>query len=561
MSAATHTVGSFLFDYLHKLGVTHVFGIPGDFALPTFRWMQQSKLKIITMTHEPSVGFAADGYARLNGLGVAAVTYCVGGLNMLNSVACAYAEKSPLLVLSGGPSPVDRKKDVLMHHKVRTFDTQRRIYEEVTCATAVLLDPKTAAQEIMRVVDAILEHSEPGYIEIPFDVVDMPIPEVPEMTKPAAPVSDSDNLHAMLEDAVAAINNAKQPVIVADIELHRYGLTEEALALASKFNIPVVSTLMSKSIINETHPLFIGVYSGPLSDAAVQKYVEESDCLIMLGAMITDVWFGFMSTSEKLSRKRTMLATTDKMQIGARTYENVALKDFLVGLEKAKVKPRSLGDVPQPAPEPKPLTDAERKEPITIENFYRLLGLHATEDSIITCDTGDAMFGAMKLRSKAATNFLADAYYLSMGFAVPAAIGAMAAKPKSRVIALVGDGAFQMTGIELSTAAKFGMKPIVCVLNNDGYGTQRFILDGPFNEILRWNYTKLTELFGVGKSVKVTTNGEAEAAMKEAMAGNELTLIEVIIPRNECSPSLRRVGEELGRLRDKEKRTKEKEPA
>lgn len=550
------TVGSFLFDYLHQLGVTHVFGIPGDFALPTFRWMQQSKLKIITMTHEPSVGFAADGYARINGLGVAAVTYCVGGLNMLNSVACAYAEKSPVLVLSGGPSPSDRTKDVLMHHKVRTFDTQRRIYEEVTCATAVLLDPKTAAHEIMRVVTTMLEQSRPGYIEIPFDVVDMPIPEVPAMIMPNQPISDTDNLHAMVEDAMAAINGAKQPVIIADIELHRHDLVEQALALASKFNIPIASTLMSKSIISETHPLFIGVYSGPLSDAAVQQYVEGSDCLIMLGAMITDVWFGFMSTSEKLSRKRTMLASADKMQIGARTYENVVMKDFLEGLVNAPVEARAPGNLPQPAPEPQPLSEAERSQGITLENFFRILGLHVDEHSIITCDTGDALFGAMKLRTKNATNFLADAYYLSMGFAVPAAIGVMAAKPNNRVISIVGDGAFQMTGIELSTAAKFGMKPIVFLLNNDGYGTQRFILDGPFNEILRWNYTKLTELFGVGRSVQVSTNGEVEAALKEALAGDELTLIEVIIPRDECSPSLRRVGEELGRLRDKDKRAK-----
>ncbi len=125
------TVGSFLFDYLRSKGVSHVFGIPGDFALPTFRHLQQSGLGIVTMTHEPSVGFAADGYARVQGsIGVACVTYCVGGLNMLNSVACAYAEKSPVLVISGGPSPADRKGDALIHHKVRTFDTQRRIYED-----------------------------------------------------------------------------------------------------------------------------------------------------------------------------------------------------------------------------------------------------------------------------------------------------------------------------------------------------------------------------------------------------------------------------------------------
>ncbi|MGB9153190.1 MAG: thiamine pyrophosphate-binding protein [Alphaproteobacteria bacterium] len=549
------TVGSFLFDYLHSLGVTHVFGIPGDFALPTFRWLQESKLKTITMTHEPSVGFAADGYARLHGLGVACVTYCVGGLNMLNPVACAYAEQSPVLVISGGPSPTDRKKDVLIHHKVRTFDTQRRIYEEVTCATAVLLDPETAAAEIMRVVTAVLENSRPGYIEVPFDVVDMPIKNIPALVNRPAPESNPDNLQAMLEDAMAALNKSKQPVIIADVELHRHGLVDQALAVATKFNIPVASTLMSKTIINETHPLFIGVYSGPLSDEAVQKYVEESDCLIMLGALITDVWFGFMSTSEKLSRKRTMLATTEKMQIGSRTYEHVVLRDFLEKLLDMPITPRKPAALPQPTPEPTPLIDSEKPAPVSIETFFRILSLYIGESSTIACDTGDALFGAMKLRTKKATKFIADAYYLSMGFAVPAAIGAMAARPKNRMFVIVGDGAFQMTGLELSTAAKFGMKPIVFILNNDGYGTQRFILDGPFNEILRWNYSQLTQMLGVGVGRKVSTNGELEAVMKEAVADeDQMYVIEVIVPRNECSPSLRRVGEELGRLRDKNKR-------
>lgn len=555
MSAApTQTVGSFLFDYLHSLGVRHVFGIPGDFALPTFRWLDRSPLDIITLTHEPSVGFAADGYARLNGLGVACVTYCVGGLNMLNAVACAYAEKSPLLVISGGPSHTDRKKDALIHHKVRTFDTQRRIYEEVTCATAVLADAETAAAEIMRVVDAILEHSRPGYLEIPYDIVDLEIPTPPARRNRPAPQSEPEHLQAMLDDAAAMINKAKQPVIIADLELHRHGMEDLALALAAKFNIPIASTLMSKSIVSDSHPLFIGVYSGPLSDPAVQQYVEDSDCLIMLGAMVNDVWFGFNSNSEKLHNKHRLLATSEKMRIGARTYEYVEMRDFLEGLLDAPITPRSLGEVPEPEPEPAPLTAEERAATVTIEHFFRILGLHADANSIITCDTGDALFGAVKLRTKNATNFLSDAYYLSMGFAVPAAIGVMAARPESRSISIVGDGAFQMTGIELSTAVKFGMKPIVFVLNNDGYGTQRFIIDGPFNEILQWNYTKLTELFGAGVSKKVTTNGEVEDALKEALASDRFTLIEVIVPREACSPGLRRAGEELGRQRDKSKR-------
>lgn len=546
------TVGSFLFDYLASKGVGHVFGLPGDFALPSFRWLQKSGLGIITLTHEPSVGFAADGYARVHGLGVAMVTYCVGGLNMLNSVACAYAEKSPLLVISGGPSPADRKADGLLHHKVRTFDTQRRIYEEVTVATAVLDNPETAANEIIRVIDAVLEQCRPGYIEIPYDVVDMPI-KLPQLANKPIATSDEENLNAMIEDAVAMINASKQPVIIADVELHRHGLTDLALSFASKFNIPVASTLLSKSIISETDPLFIGVYSGSLSDKDVQQYVEKSDCLIMLGAFITDVFLG-MNTA-KINRRNTILATTEKARIGFRTYENVVFKELLERLNAAPITPHSVEKLPAPAPEPKPLSADEKNQGITIEQFFRVIGLTVGANDTVVCDTGDALLGAMRLRTKKPSNFLSDAYYLSMGFAVPAAIGVMAAaKSDERVFAIVGDGAFQMTGIELSTAAKFGMRPIVFVLNNDGYGTQRHILDGPFNEILRWNYTDLTKLLGKGVSFKVETLGALEDAIASARKADEFALIEVIIPRDDCSPSLKRMGEELGKLRDKEKR-------
>lgn len=551
MSNSPTSVGSFLFDYLHGKGVTHVFGIPGDFALPTFRWLEQSRLNIITMTHEPSVGFAADGYARVHGLGVALVTYCVGGLNMLNSVACAYAEKSPMLVLSGGPSPSDRRADALLHHKVRTFDTQRRIYEEVTCASAVLTDAETAASEIMRVVDEVILQCRPGYIEIPYDVVDMPI-KAPSTPNRPIPTSDPENLAAMMEDATALINSAKQPVIIADIELHRHGLTDLALALAAKFQIPIASTLLSKSIISETHPLFIGVYSGSLSEAAVQKYVEESDCILMLGAFITDVFLG-MNTAH-LRRKNTILVTTEKARIAHRTYEQIIFREFLEHLGRAAITPRHPGNLPQPAPPPLPLTAAEKNAPLSIANFFRLLGLNVGEQNTIVCDTGDALLGAMQLRTRAPSNFLSDAYYLSMGFAVPAAIGVMAAQPDNKIFVIVGDGAFQMTGTELSTAAKYNMSPIVFILNNDGYGTQRHILDGPFNEIHPWHYTKITELLGYGIARRVTTNGELEAAINEALRANTLALIEVVVPRSDSSAALKRMGEELGKLRDKNKR-------
>ena len=132
MSERNLTVGEFLFQYLYDKGVKHAFGIPGDFALAAFRWLDKSPIDLITMTHEPSIGFAADLYARRNGLGLACVTYCVGGLNMVNSIAGAYAEKSPVIVMSGGPSIKDRRGDPLLHHKVKTFDTQRKVFENLS---------------------------------------------------------------------------------------------------------------------------------------------------------------------------------------------------------------------------------------------------------------------------------------------------------------------------------------------------------------------------------------------------------------------------------------------
>jgi len=284
----------------------------------------------------------------------------------------------------------------------------------------------------------------------------------------------------------------------------------------------------------------------------VQEYVENSDCVIMLGAFITDVFLGLYTG--QVNRKQSIIMTTEKARIGHRTYEQVRFKDFLEALIRTPIAAQPNVPHPRPAPSPKPLQQDELATPLTVEAFFRILGLHMGDQNTVVCDTGDALIGAMDLRITGRSQFLSDAYYLSMGFAVPASIGAMAAAPDSRVLCVVGDGAFQMTGIELSTAAKYGMAPIVFILNNDGYGTQRHIIDGAFNNILPWNYTRLTDLLGYGKSARVTTLGELEIAMTDALADSTLHVIEVVVPRHDSSPSLKRMGEQLSRMRDANKR-------
>ena len=185
-------LGEFLFAYLHHRGVRHSFGVPGDFALPTFAWLDKSEIESITMTHEPGAGFAADAYSRLNGIGLVCVTYCVGGLNVLNPIAGAYAEKSPVVVVSGGPGVKDRETDPLLHHKVKTFETQRRVYDEVTVASTILLDEQNAAAEIVRGVDAGLKHKRPVYIEVPHDMPDRVITITPFINHESSIITPSD---------------------------------------------------------------------------------------------------------------------------------------------------------------------------------------------------------------------------------------------------------------------------------------------------------------------------------------------------------------------------------
>jgi indolepyruvate decarboxylase len=434
---------------------------------------------------------------------------------------------------------------------VRTFDTQRRVFEEVTCATAVLDSPDTAAAEIMRVVEEVKRQCRPGYIEVPYDVVDMAIPKPIYITKKPE-TSDAEKLSAAIDDAVAMINNAHNPVIIADVELHRHGLTDIAVSIAEKFNIPIAATLLSKSVISEKNPLYIGVYSGAFSEPECQEAIEQSDCVIMLGAFITDVFLGLYTA--QLRRKNIILATTEETKIGLRSYTKIQFKEFLEGLSNSLITKRPVFNNPVPAPRPFVLEEAEKNKAITVESFFAMLGEEMPEDATIVCDTGDALLGAIGLRTSGRSTFLSDAYYLSMGFAVPASIGAAVANPDSRQIVIVGDGAFQMTGIELSTVAKEQQNPIVCILNNDGYGTQRHILDGPFNKIHPWDYPKICELLCYGKAYKVKTKHELQRALQQSIASDEMALIEVIVPRDDCSRSLKRLGEELGKLRDKDKK-------
>ena len=542
-SKRTPAIGEYLFQRLHAHGVRHVFGIPGDYVLGFYEQLRRSPLQTINTCDEQGAGFAADAYARVRGLGAVCVTYCVGGLKVANPTAGAFAEKSPVIVISGAPGVKEREKNPLLHHKVREFDTQKKVFEQLTVASTVLDDPQTAFQEIDRVLRAALRYKRPAYIELPRDMVALPghahyqPREIPE-------ASDPRTLKAALADAAEMINAARQPVILADVEVHRFGLQKELLRLARKTNIPVASTLLGKSVIGEQHPFYLGVYEGAMGREEVRRYVESSDCVILLGAFLTDINLGVFTA--RLDPARSIYATSEKLSVRHRSYENARFQDFTRGLLRAKLRRRRAGAWPHP---PRlQLASIRPNAPVTVKRLFERLNEFLADDTVVVCDVGESLFGAADLFIHRGTEFLGPAYYASMGFAVPAAVGVQLANPRARPLVLVGDGAFQMTGMEISTALRYGLNPIVIVLNNRGFGTERPMQDGPYNDVQPWQYHRLPDVLGGGRGFLVRTEKELDDALAAAAKHKEsFSLLEVLLDPNDHSPALQRLTQRLGK--------------
>ncbi len=534
------TVGKYLITRLRQAGLGHVFGIPGDYVLKFYDLLVASPIEVVGTCTEAGAAFATDAYARVAGLGCCCVTYCVGGLNTLNAVAGAYAEKSPVIVISGAPGLDERRRTPLLHHRVRDFATQRAIFEKVTVASVALEDPKAAPDQIDETIAACLRHKRPVYIELPRDVVDLKC-AAPRRLRTEPEVSDMEVLAEALVEALGMLGAAKRPAILAGVEIHRFGLQNNLLDLVERSGFPIATTLLGKSIINELHPQHLGIYEGAMGREDVRRTIERADCVLILGAFMTDINLGIYTAD--LDIRRTINATSERVAIKHHSFSDIELRDFIEGLA-ARVKPRRKKKAAKPRT---PRTFRARKgQAITVKRFFRRLETFLEANMGVVADVGDCLFGAADLTIPQRTEFLSPAYYTSMGFAVPAALGVQKANPELRPIVIVGDGAFQMTGLELSTIARQGLNPIVFVLNNKGYTTERFINEGPYNDILEWQYHRLPELFGPGRGFEVRTEDELEAALAATRVDTgKYSIVNVHLDKMDRSDALARLGQRL----------------
>lgn len=528
------SLAPYLFQLLYQHGVSHAFGIPGDFALTLYDALQESPIQPVVVTHEPSAGFAADVYARIRGLGLAVITYSVGGINLANAVAGAYAEKSPLVVISGGPGVKERKERQGLHHKIKTYDTQYNIFREITAYAAIMDDPKQAADQIHHALNVCLTQKRPVYLEIPRDQIYADIGN-PIPVKSPVTIPDPEALQEALNESISMLTQAKRPVILVDIEIQRHGLQPQVIALAERLQAPVCSTLLGKSAFPESHPAFAGVYSGSVGDPNMRELVETSDGLLMLGVLPTDINLGLFTA--KFNPHATIDASSDRVQIKYHTYPSVHLTEYVHALSAHPFDGKKYAFA-----RPIPIDSAQQTQ-ISMRGVIDGLNHFLNDNMMLIGDAGDALFTMADISSHKNTLVIHPSFYSSMGFGVPGAIGAALADSNKRAVVLVGDGAFQMTGWELITAKKLGLRPIVIVLNNGTFGSLQSMghTGAPFVRIASLDYKRIAETLG-GTGFRIQTTAEFASALDNALNQSHFCILDVCLDKMDASPMLQRLG-------------------
>ncbi len=541
------TVGAYLVSRLHEVGVRHVFGVPGDYVLGFMDQILESPIELVGTCNELNAGYAADAYARLNGVGAVCVTYAVGGFSLLNAIAGAYAERVPVIAVCGGPNQRDREQRRLLHHTLGDYDIQVEVFKHVTEMSVLLQDPEEAPGQIDEAITRALRARRPVFLELPADIASQACVAPQPLPEPELLESDVDATREAVQEAVRMLSEAKKPVILGGVEVHRFGLRRELEALIDHADIPVATALMGKSVIAETHPKYIGLYCGALSEEYVRATVEDSDCVLSLGAWMSDINLGIYTAA--IDPLSLVHASADQVRIKHHYFDGVQLGDFLVELREAL--PAGAGGPRDIEPATRVLDqnfEANPADEIRIARFFERMNFFLTEDHVVLADAGDSFLCAGDLIMQEKVGFICQAFYCSIGFTLPGALGVGMADRSLRPVVFIGDGAFQMTAQELSSLIRQRVHGVVFLMNNQGYTVERVIHDGPYNDIQNWAYHRLPDAFGGAESAVVRTEGELEEVLARIEAvPDRLYFVEVQLDPLDCSAALKRLGKEIGR--------------
>jgi pyruvate decarboxylase len=539
------TVGGYLATRLEEVGIRHFFAVPGDYNLALFdRLLENKNLQLISCCNELNAGYAADGYARANGVAAMLVTYSVGGLSAVNAVAGQYAEDLPVIVISGAPNTHSEPENQLLHHtlgEVR-YNYVREMFSHVTAESTIIRFAEEAPALIDHALFTCLRRRKPVYLEVPCNLASLEIPTPKSYRLRSTPTSNPQALEEAVEVAAAMLNSALKPVAVGGPRMRTAGALEAFRQFADASGYAVAMMPNAKGFFPEQHPNYIGIYWGPVSSPGTEAIVESADAYLFAGPICTD--YVTCGHTIEINPNKLIFAGPDFVRLPHAVFNDVMMDEFLSGLAgKLRRNETSLEAYRRIRTESVPEPPINPNAPIRTRRLFAQIQGMLDANTTLIAETGDCWFNAMYMPLPQGADFEIQMQYGSIGWSVGAALGyQLGSPPARRVIALIGDGSFQMTAQELSTMIRYGIKPILFVMNNGGYTIEVEIHDGPYNIIKNWNYAELMKAFnesdGNGWSCRVRTEGEAAEAIKKALAHDGVSLIEVIIGRDDCSKEL-----------------------
>ena len=545
------TLGRYLFERLKQVDTNTIFGVPGDFNLSLLDKIYEVQgLRWAGNANELNAAYAADGYARVKGMAALITTFGVGELSALNGIAGSYAEHVGVLHIVGVPSISSQAKQLLLHHTLGNgdFTVFHRMSANISETTAWLTDIRTAPAEIDRCIKVTYVTQRPVYLGLPANLVDQMVPAsllnspIDLTLKENDPEAEEEVVDTILE----LIKNAKNPVILADACCSRHNVKAETRQLIDITQFPSFVTPMGKGSIDEQNPRFGGVYVGTLSSPAVKQAVESADLILSVGALLSDFNTGSFSYSYKT--KNIVEFHSDHMKIRNATFPGVQMKFVLSNLLR-KVPAAIKGYKPGPVPEaPADNAEVAVSTPLKQEWLWRQVGKFLQEGDIVITETGTSAFGINQAHFPDRTYGISQVLWGSIGYTTGSTLGAAFAAeeldPKKRVILFIGDGSLQLTVQEISTMVRWGLKPYLFVLNNDGYTIERLIHGekAQYNDIQPWKNLELLPTFGATdyETHRVATVGEWEKLTTDAKfnENTKIRMVEIMLEVMDAPSSL-----------------------
>ena len=545
----TRTVIQYLLGRLKQLGIREIFGVPGDYAFPINDAICNDKeLRWVGCCNELNASYAADGYARIKGRSALCTTFGVGELSALCGLAGSYAEHNLVFHIVGMPNMATQDEHAIVHHTLGDgkFDIFMDMATPVVCAKT-MLTPENCIQETERVIAAALEYHRPVYIAIPGDYVNALT--APTRMPAIDPVkSDPKALEEAVSAIVDKISKARMACLLPGIFVDRYGFKDLTTKVVNASGLPYVTMPMDKSVLDETNPSYLGLYTGHLIYPEISEFVESCDCILAIGTVPSDLNTGGFTA--RLDRSRTIKIMLHEVYIGYAHYDNVKMADVLEQLSR-KLPRRT--DIKGPRVKQPPTPKVSAGDQITADYLYASFAKFFKPGDIIMSETGTATFGLLPVFLPKGATFNNQTLWGSIGWATPASFGAALSTPDRRVILVTGEGSHQMTAQEVSQFYRYGLKPLIFIINNNGYLIERMLSkrsDYYYNDLVKWHYTRLPEGLGCDGWLmrKAATCGELDAIMKELENAGNGAYVEIVTPEMSAPPLMKAIHDNLQSL-------------